>query len=261
MRISKTIVASVAALSLGLAAVSPASAAFRMGGGGGGFHGGGGGGWHGGGGGGWHGGGGGWHGGGRLARRRRLAWRRLRRLGLWAWRAWAGSRTRGPVRRLLRRVLRSLRRLRSVRRLRLRRLRLRIRLRRIRILTVCRPHNRRTPSRRPRTRRPPRAREEAPLRRGLFLFGRRPEYAAAQGARRAGRRRQRDRQAAPRAQSEIRETLRFDDVAVIADRTRSARPTLRAWRRASASARDCAARRRKPAIAAGPLRRAATPSR
>ena len=39
MRISKTIVASIAALSLGLAAVSPASAAFRMGGGG--FHGGG----------------------------------------------------------------------------------------------------------------------------------------------------------------------------------------------------------------------------
>src|ERR1700722_17654312 len=47
--------------------------------------------------------------------RRRLAWRRL---GLWAWRAWAGSRTRGPVRRLLRRlrrrVLRCLRQLRPL---------------------------------------------------------------------------------------------------------------------------------------------------
>ena len=169
MRISKTIVASVAALSLGLAAVSPASAAFRMGGGGGGFHG----------------------GGGSTAAvawrrrrlawwRRRLAWRRrrlarrrlarrgwrLRRLGLWAWRAWAGSRTGALYGGYYGGYGGGYAMLRQLRPL----LRLRIRLR-IRILTVCRPHSRRTPSRRPRTRRPPRAREEAPLRRGLFYLG------------------------------------------------------------------------------------------
>jgi hypothetical protein len=62
MNLKSKMIASVAALTLGLATVSTPAFAGHWHGGGGGWHGGGGG-WHGGGG-GWHGGGGGWHGGG-----------------------------------------------------------------------------------------------------------------------------------------------------------------------------------------------------